>query len=276
MTKAAKRFLFEGQFENSVLGTFRIIRGFASLKDLASVSVPYEMEDGDEAGGVRGQQRSIDPLHAERIKHYLESGEQRFLPEVILSIRTQIQEEHGKASIPIGVVSTGDDGITIRRSWKSENIRVHKVTVDGGRLDEIRDRKLIRRVDGNHRLALAEQLQDDPSVPSKYLAPFCLVLLGPEGDAADDYSESLIFHTINSTALPLESEHALRLILGQDAEYDMTPEREFAYSPDLHFTRLLRDGLLKLPEPAQTRLGERPLSAAFWSQMPAQRRILRR
>ena len=86
------------------------------------------------------------------------------------------------------------------------------------------------------------------------------MLLGAAGDAADDYSESLIFHTINSTALPLESEHALKLILGQRSQYDMGPDKEFAYSPDLHFTRLLRDGLLKLPEPVQTRLGNRPLT----------------
>ena len=82
-----------------------------------------------------------------------------------------------------------------------------------------------------------------------------MVLLGPPGEDADDYSESLIFHTINSTALPLESEHAFNLILGQNAAYDMTPEKEFGYSPDLHFTRLMRDGLLRLPQPAQSRLG---------------------
>ena len=61
--------------------------------------------------------------------------------------------------------------------------------------------------------------------------------------------------------MPLESEHALKLILGQDEDYDMTPEKEVAFSPDLHFTRLLRDGLLKLPEPVQTRLGNRPLTS---------------
>jgi len=85
--------------------------------------------------------------------------------------------------------------------------------------------------------------------------------LGPATEEADDYSESLIFHTINSTALPLEFEHALKLILGQHSDYDMAPDKEFAFSPDLHFTRLLRDGLLKLPEPAQTRLGPRPLTS---------------
>jgi hypothetical protein len=43
MAKSARYLTFEGQFESSVLGAFRIIRGFASLKDLAEVSVPYTM-----------------------------------------------------------------------------------------------------------------------------------------------------------------------------------------------------------------------------------------
>jgi hypothetical protein len=219
------------------------------------------MADGDGAE-VTGQQRKLDPEHAERIKQYLENGEQRFLPEVILSIRIDLDEELTKTQKPIGVRSkTNAEGIAISRAWKSERIRVHRVRIDRKKLANIREKKLIRRVDGNHRLALADTLKEDPSVPTKYLAPFCIVLLGAPGEAADDYSESLIFHTINSTALPLESEHALKLILGQHADYDMTPEKEFAFSPDLHFTRLLRDGLLKLPDPVQARLGNRPLTS---------------
>jgi hypothetical protein len=262
MSRTARYLTFEGQFESSVLGTFRIIRGFANLKDLAEISVPYEMEDSSVPGQVKGQQRQIDPAHAERIKRYLESGEQRFIPEVILSVRkNMLTDSEIKTRYPVGIESVNDsDGIKIGRRWRSANIRVHRVKVDRKMLPEIRANRLIRRVDGNHRLALADKLTDNPRLATKYLAPFCMVILGPPGDAADDYSESLIFHTINSTALPLESEHALNLILGQDAAYDMKPEREFAFSPDLHFTRLLRDGLLKLSEPAQLRLGNRPLT----------------
>ncbi len=261
MSKPVQYLTFEGQFEARVLGTFRIIRGFAHLSELAEISVPYLMEDGH-GGAVMGQQRTIDPDHAERIKRYLENGEQRFLPEVILSIRVDLEEEVNKTHKAVGVKTrTAANGITISRVWRRENIRIHRVKIDRKMLAQIRDQKLIRRVDGNHRLALAETLKEDLSVATKYLAPFCIVLLGSPGEAADDYSESLIFHTINSTALPLESEHALKLILGQHADYDMTPEKEFAYSPDLHFTRLLRDGLLKLPVPAQKRLGNRPLTS---------------
>jgi len=262
MARGTRYLTFEGQFESSVLGTFRIIRGFANLKDLAEISVPYEMEDGGNGAVVNGQQRKLDPQHAERIKRYLENGEQRFLPEVILSVRTDLVDELDENQLPVGVKSArSEDGIGISRRWKNQNIRVHRMWVDKKMLAEIREKKLIRRVDGNHRLAFAGTLADDPAVATKYLAPFCIVLLGPPGEPADDYSESLIFHTINSTALPLESEHALKLILGQHADYDMPPEKEFAYSPDLHFTRLLRDDLLKLPEPVRSRLGNRPLTS---------------
>lgn len=262
MPRTTKYLTFDGQFESRVLGTFRIIRGFASLKDLAGISVPYLMEDKPTDGDVQGQQRTINPEHAERIKHYLQSGERRFLPEVILSVRTALEDTRNNANKVIGVKSTGEaTGIVIGRPWASQHIQVHRVSVERKRLAEILEKKLIRRVDGNHRLALAEKLKDDPHLPTKYLAPFCMILLGPAGEEADDYSESLIFHTINSTALPLESEHALKLILGQPSEYDMKPEAEFAFSPDLHFTRLLRDGLLKLPDPARARLGHKPLTS---------------
>jgi hypothetical protein len=262
IVKRTRYLTFDGQFESGVLGTFRIIRGFASLKDLAEISVPYEMEEGGAEVTVNGQQRKLDPLHAERIKRYLESGEQRFLPEVILSIRQDLFEEFDNNQFPVGVGTAGDgEGIKIERRWKGQHMRVHRISVDRSKLSHIHERKLIRRVDGNHRLALAHTLIDDPALEKKFLAPFCMVLLGDEGNAADDYSESLIFHTINSTALPLESEHALKLILGQRADYDMTPEREFDYSPDLHFTRLLRDAILRFPEPVKARLGKRPLTS---------------
>lgn len=249
---------FDGLYEIGVLGTFKIIRGFASLKDLAKISVPYEMEETQIPGRVAGLQRQLNPQHAERIKKYLESGQQRFIPEVILSVRTKLFT-FGDGLNQESVLGRASEGIEIGRRLASKTVNVHRVRIDLRQLGEIRAKKLIRRVDGNHRLALAETLLDDEQNPKKYLAPFCMVLLSPDYPP-DDYSESLIFHTINSTALPLESEHALKLILGQDSAYDMKAEKEFAFSPDLHFTRLLRDGLLKLSEPAQSRLGNRPLT----------------
>lgn len=56
MSRVRQYIEFEGLFSESVLGIFRIIRGFANLRDLAAVSVPYKMEDGEQCFRVVGHQ----------------------------------------------------------------------------------------------------------------------------------------------------------------------------------------------------------------------------
>lgn len=275
MSRGRQYIEFEGLFSEHVLGIFRIIRGFADLRDLAAVSVPYKMEDGEQGFRVVGHQRVESAKHAEEIKNYLEQSENRFLPEVILSVRAPVKlmvnrgeidpDELGLGETVFGVRSDNGGLVDISRRYSSPTMRMQRLRVRRGDLEQIKRDKIIRRIDGNHRLHLAEQLTDDPNTPTKYLAPFCMVLLGPTDDDADDFAESLIFHTINSTALPLESEHGLRLLLGQDPAHAMTPDNEFAYNPALHLTRLLADRLQGLSQPARQRFGERPLTALWGS-----------
>lgn len=275
MSRGRQYIEFEGLFSESVLGIFRIIRGFADLRDLAAVSVPYKMEDGEQGFRVVGHQRVESAKHAEEIKNYLEQSENRFLPEVILSVRAPVRlvvnrgeidpDELGLGETVFGVKSDNGGLVDISRRYSSPTMRMQRLRVRCGDLEQLRRDKILRRIDGNHRLHLAEQLTEDPNTPTKYLAPFCMVLLGPTDHDADDFAESLIFHTINSTALPLESEHGLRLLLGQDPAHAMTPDNEFAYNPALHLTRLLADRLQGLPQPARQRFGERPLTALWES-----------
>ncbi|WP_027600717.1 MULTISPECIES: hypothetical protein [Pseudomonas] len=275
MSRGRQYIEFEGLFSESVLGIFRIIRGFADLRDLAAISVPYKMEDGEQGFRVVGHQRVESAKHAEEIKNYLEQSENRFLPEIILSVRAPVKlivnrgeiapDEQGLGETVFGVRSDNDSLVDISRRYSSPTIRMQRLRVRRGDLGQLKQDKIIRRIDGNHRLHLAEQLTEDPNTPTKYLAPFCMVLLGPVNNDADDFSESLIFHTINSTALPLESEHGLRLLLGQDPAHAMTPDNEFAYNPALHLTRLLADRLRGLPQPARQRFGERPLTTLWES-----------
>ena len=253
---------FEGLFSVGVLGIFRIIRGFADLRDLAAVSIPYQMIDADQPAQVVGHQRELDPKHAEDIKKYLEHSDNRFIPEVILAVRYEAGPIQIENEI-VGVETQGDGPIGMGRRFTGKNHRIQKLWVRRNQLDAVRNEKLIRRIDGNHRLALADQLQEDMNLPEKYLAPFCMVLLGSPDNEDDDFAESLIFHTINSTALPLESEHGLRLLLGQNPAHAMTADNEFSYSPELHLTRLLADRLRGLHEPARQRFGERPLTALW-------------
>ena len=251
--------ILEGDYASGVLGTFRIIRGFATLQDLASISTPFLMNStADQAGELSGHQRAIDHLHAASIKRYLQDGKPRFIPEIILSIRGEFDTELDDQSTPVGVICT-TPGLWIRRKFKSKNITTHRIAVPNSALKTVVDvEKRIRRIDGNHRLHLAGELPFDATSPTKYLAPFCAVLLGPPGDANDDFVEAMLFHTINSTALPLDSEHALQLILGQAARFLPTAADEFAANPPLHLTRLLKRKIDAMPMPQRARLGATP------------------
>ena len=253
---------FEGYFAEGVLGIFKIIRGFADLRDIAAVSVPYELNEGTEAGRVVGHQRQLNEKHALDIKKYLEQSDNRLIPEVILSVRGVFNNETEQERV-IGVESEEGTLIAISRRFASKHQRIQQIKIQRSDLEAVKEQKLIRRIDGNHRLAMAETLEEDEIVPTKYLAPFCLILLGPTENDADDYAESLIFHTINSTALTLESEHGLRLLLGQDPAHAMIPDNEFTYSPELHLTRLLCGRLNNLPDPARQRFGVRPLTSLW-------------
>jgi len=261
MPRISRYIELEGYFAAGVLGIFRIIRGFADLRDLAAISVAYELSD-IEQGRVIGHQRTLDEKHALDIKKYFEQSDSRLIPEVILAIRGTFNDVREEEKV-IGVMSEEGALIAISRRFIGKNHRIQKIRILRSEVDAIKERKLIRRIDGNHRLEMAEGLEQDEHVPTKYLAPFCLILLEPPDNDADDYAESLIFHTINSTALPLESEHSLKLLLGQSPEHAMTPEREFVYSPEVHLTRLLCERLRGLHEPAKQRFGVRPLTSLW-------------
>lgn len=261
MPRASQFIKIEGQFANSVLGTFKLIRGFATLQDLAAISAPFPMTVIPGAAyPISGHQRSIDPVHAESIKEYLQHGRPRFIPEVILSIRVECDEVYAPSQQVIGVESHNrTPGLWIGRKYKSPRVATHEIYVARSELNRIvTTERRIRRIDGNHRLHLAGQLAADPASPTKYLAPFCIVLLGPPGDRNDDFDEAMFFHTINSTALPLDSEHALQLVLGQPAEYRSSADEEFATNAALYLTRLMKVQIDAMPQLQRGKLGTTP------------------
>ena len=265
MRKDNGQITLEGIYVPRMLGRFRVIRGFALLPDLARVSQSSPMVLPEHPGGlVVGSQRSVDVHHAEAIKRFLEAGELRFIPEVILSARLKTVPVYDRKRSEVGVVSDSHPHLSISpiqshshaalREGEANQPRpfeldgpgrpplVHRIVVSPDMVsDGYEPMPEIRRLDGNHRLHLATQLALESREPSKYLAPFCMVLLGSVYDPDASYTESMLFHTLNSTALPLQSEHALRLVLGQPREVRAAEAQEFATSPELFLTRKLKD-----------------------------------
>ncbi len=255
--RAGKYLIFEGIYEEEVLGVFAIIRGFADLQDLARVSVAYQMSDPSGQTRVEGFQREIDPQHAIEIKKYLEDSDVRFLPEVILSVRSDFMTEV-ETDTEAQELMSADEEIIIRPRWRGKQVYQVRVKIDA--LESIRAQRRIRRIDGNHRLERAKDLTEDLSLLRKYHAPFCMILLKPTGDSDDDYTESVIFHDINSKALPLRSEHALKLILGQSDVYGLSSRQEFTYDPAQHLTRRLRDWAQNATQSVRERFANRLVS----------------
>jgi len=50
------------------------------------------MVEGDAADRVLGHQRELDVSHAQDIKRYLEQADNRFIPEIILSLRCEVED----------------------------------------------------------------------------------------------------------------------------------------------------------------------------------------
>ena len=92
MSRGPSYITLEGEFAHDVLGSFSIIRGFATLQDLAAISAPYFMADGAD-GAIAGHQRQHDEDHATEIKNYFERGDHAFIPEIILSLRVAAEKE---------------------------------------------------------------------------------------------------------------------------------------------------------------------------------------
>ena len=88
MSRVRQKVSFDGLLQENVLGTFKVIRGFADLRDLAEVSLamPYQ---GSKNSPGSGYQRQLDEQHVEDIKRFLNKGRYRFFPEIVLSLRSK-------------------------------------------------------------------------------------------------------------------------------------------------------------------------------------------
>jgi len=227
-----------------VLGTFKIIRGFADLRDLAAVSTKMEYQTGMD-GQPAGYQRKEDGQHIEDIKRFLSKGRYRFFPEIVLSLRSN---------------GANDPIVSYGKSRSSPNDRYHWIRVNLKPLHEDGYSR-IRRIDGNHRLEAAKKLFDEqrsyqPTIKSLSTAPFCFVVLNSETPEEDELAEAMLFNLINSKAKAITSEHSLNVLMRDDG----AASDRFVEDPQVYLTRWIKDRVKGWPQGFFEAMGEMPLT----------------
>ena len=178
------------------MGNFLCVRGFASYKLLSDIST----SDSD-------VQRNLIPKHKDDIASFLNTGEYRFFPEVLLSTSLlskdnyfeverfyEIMRSHGEW----GKQQLGKFNISVYRHPTKENNRLAQITFSKYEVK-------LNRIDGNHRLSASDEVEEDFDIP------FCLVL--SPNDRDQHVFSTAIFHNINAKQIPLFVEDNLKVIL---------------------------------------------------------------
>ncbi len=203
-----------GIFSESFGGTCTI-RGYAKYSDIVELSFPHQ-----------DYQRPEDEKHIHDISNFITSGTNSFSPEVVLAYTAKYDYYAPNAKSEVDAISdirsgkgfsSNVDDISFSKIRNVKNGYLYEI-----RIPEIKEDKPFRRVDGNHRLKAFEKLIVDGQIKNTYLIPFCIILFA-EGTSLKD--EKIIFHNINSKAVPIKSEQLLKSVLIETKkETDFTDE----------------------------------------------------
>ncbi|MDO4815201.1 MAG: hypothetical protein Q4A83_01165 [Bacillota bacterium] len=186
------------------MGGFLCLRGFASFKELSRIS----KENPD-------VQRKLIEDHKGEMATFLNKGEYRFFPEVVLSVSLETEKNYSDVNAFFKTIQN-------KEPWKNKlgNFTISVFYHDSGDRNRIAhiafDEKMVKlnRVDGNHRLSAADEVVAD------FKVPFCLVLC-QTNEQEKQYSTA-IFHNINAKQIPLKLEENLKVILNHPEVFSDT------------------------------------------------------
>jgi len=243
MSRGRQKVSFEGLMQENVLGTFKIIRGFADLRDLVTVSVAM-LYQGSEIGHGTGYQRQLDEQHVEDLKRFLSRGRYRFFPEIVLSLRSK---------------GAADPVVSYAKRRASPNDQAYRVSVSLKALQADGFTR-IHRIDGNHRLEAAKRFIDEQKRSATFKdfnkAPFCFVVLNSDRPEDDELAEAMLFNLINSKALSIASEHSLSVLMRDDG----AASDRFVEDPQVYLTRWIKEKVKDWPQGFYRAMGNTPLS----------------
>lgn len=190
------------------MGGFLCLRGFASYKMFSAISKPNAEV-----------QRCLIDEHKGDMARFLNAGEYRFFPEVILAANltdgTKDFEELNLFHTALQMGQKWNNRIgnfqvnTSLHTYKNilnqydpqpkiEKIYLTRITFDESICE-------VTRIDGNHRLSAAEDVTKD------FTLPFCLLLF--RNPSENEQFTRAIFHNINAKQIPLKLEENLKVIL---------------------------------------------------------------
>lgn len=177
------------------MGNFLCLRGFADYKTLSRIS-----EENKDV------QRELIDKHKGEMAAFLNSGDYRFFPEIVLSVSLLTGNNHSEVGEFFSAVISkkewnkklGDINISIFNHDAGDKNRVAHISFDETKIK-------LNRIDGNHRLSAASEVVGD------FKVPFCLILC-QNPDEENRYSRA-IFHNINAKQIPLDLEENLKVIL---------------------------------------------------------------
>ena len=195
-----------------VFEQYVVLRGFAPIGDLAKISIKAD-----------AYQRDADDTHKRDLLKFLESGEYKYFPEIILASRVPSGEKTDENGDKIMInyysellkdIGSNDD-ITPRSAKyvRGLHIKSEYIPVRANRARHAKftlPNNLLKRVDGNHRLEPFDDDQPielwdgfDKKVLSEMIVPYSIIFTNKE--VADKF-EAAIFNNINFKQLPLKQE----------------------------------------------------------------------
>ena len=180
------------------MGGFLCLRGFASFKELSRASEPN-----------RDYQRPLIDKHQGEMAEFLNKGEYRFFPEVILSLNLLTEKNYDDVQSFITSVQVGSKwnqklgvyNISVYKHGKTQRNKIATITFDESEIK-------LCRIDGNHRLSAADNVDED------FPIPFCVIFFR-SFEETEQYSRA-IFHNINAKQIPLNLEENLKVILSSN------------------------------------------------------------
>ena len=179
-----------------------VYRGFASIKDLATISAP---DTGNQDKNPDGLQRELKERHARDGYRYAEGAQKvhdsrRLWPEVVLNVRKD-----------------AEDVVEVEAVDEANNL--FKIVVHEDRIDKNRERPQISRTDGNHRLFYGEghPIQEWP--PLDVSTPFSLTI------GLTPLEETSLFVDINDNQVKMNTSHLYHLLARTTESEKLANER---------------------------------------------------